>query len=159
MPVDHVDVQVAVVVEIKKSGGPAEIVPRRLEVAGAARHLAKEIASLVAVERVGLVRKVCGVQVQPPVPVVVAEIDAHARLLFSVFVDGDAGREPNLGEFPVPFIAVQVIREGVVRDVQIGIAIVVVVPPDRAQPIVLLLVGHAGGATHIRERAIPVVVE
>src|SRR5438552_10749179 len=46
MPIDHVDVQVAVVVGIKKPRGPAEIVPRRLEVAGAAGHITKEIASL-----------------------------------------------------------------------------------------------------------------
>src|SRR5262249_17948800 len=108
--VDGVDVEVAIVVIVEEGRAPAEVVPGRLVVAGATRQISKDVLAEVAVERVGLIREVRDVKVEAAVPVVITEVDPHARLLATVFVDADAGGESDLGEPATAVVAVQVAR-------------------------------------------------
>ena len=179
--IGHVHIEPAVVVEILEAHRPGPVGGREAgkrrgleEVAGAgikiervARHLrcgrgvgARGIPGLGArVRHAALVllrrgrRHVRHEQVDPPVVVHVAEVGAHGRVRRARH---DAAGD--LGEGAVAVVVVEEVRDGkIVRDVDVGPAVVVVVPPRRGMP--LRFAGDAGGGGDIRERAVAVVVE
>ncbi len=88
--------------------------------------------AVIAIERVVLVGKVCNVQRGPSGVVVVADGDAHGRLLGAVFADGGAGFQADLIEFSVALIFVEEVRRGIVGDVDVGPAGVVEIRPHDA---------------------------
>ena len=58
----------------------------------------------------------------------------------------------------VVIVVVQIIRAGIVRDVEIGPAVVIVIAPDHAEAVILAGVAHAGLLRDFFERAIAAIV-
>ncbi len=77
----------------------------------------------------------------------------------SLFVEGDARREGDLGERPVAVVVVEQVRVRVVGHEEVRPAVVVVVAPHDAQAPVALVVQIARAHGHVGEGPVTVVVE
>ena len=107
-------------------------------------------------ERVHLEIEVGDDQIQPPVAVVVAGIDAHAGARLAVGADGDAGGQPRFREPQVAGVVEQKVRHRVVGDEHVRPSVVVVVGDDDAEAVGAQR-ADAGRGAHVREDAAAVV--
>src|SRR4029078_13406996 len=158
VPVDDDHVGPGVVVVVDERVTPADVRQVARRGARLERDVA-EVAGVVLIERVVFLGEVGHEEAEAARVVVVAERDAHAALLGAVFADGDAERERLLLESAVLLGDVEEMGGGVVRDVEIGPAVVVEVEPRDAQAEVAARIGHAGLLRHVGELAVAVVVE
>ena len=87
------------------------------------------------IQRAGVVGEVGLEDVQPAVVVVISRRDSHPRLLASVLVVGDAGRDSGLLECPIPAVVEQQRGGGVAGDIDIGPAVIVIVQHQRRESV------------------------
>ena len=90
---------------------------------------------------------------------VVAHRDPHAALLGAVLAHRDPRGEAHVLEGAVLLVLVEVVRLGVVRDVEVRPAVAVVVEPGDPETVVLVGVAHARLRAHLREAPVPLVAE
>ena len=156
--VGHHDVQVAVVVVIEHVRPPAGHQEAHFAQTGRVGVDRKEpLAPEVAIELVRLVAQVGHEQVLPAVAIQIARVGPHAGLRLTVLAAADPGLESDVGEPAVAVVPVQRVDRRVVGDVEILVAVRVVVEPDDAQSLAVR-VPDAGGARHLLEFAVPLVV-
>jgi hypothetical protein len=96
------------------------------------------------VEVVLLVHEVGDEDVEPAIVVVIAKVHAHGAFGISFGAQGRAGLHADVGKRAIVIVMVKIIRAGVIRDVEIGPAVVVIVAPDDAETVVGVGVVHAG---------------
>ena len=95
-----------------------------------------EVAAVdVAIERVTIVRERREHEVHAPVTVVVACVDAHARLRARVSIQRDTRGQTDALESAVPEVVIEEVRVRVVRHEQVDEPIVVVVGSDNAESV------------------------
>src|SRR2546423_9410492 len=116
MAVGDDDVLPSVAVEIQEGRAPTEEGNRRLAESRLESDVGEVALAVVVVERVRVVGEVRDVEVYEAVVVVVADGDAHARLLASVLVQRDARRVADLLERAVALVEIELLRRGVVAD-------------------------------------------
>src|SRR6185437_11285206 len=90
-PRDHKQVGPTVVVEVHNARAPAGVVGFYANL-GRQRGVIKISLSIIAVQTVGIVRKMCLEQVERAVEVVVSHADPHAGLLHTVIAKGDSAQ-------------------------------------------------------------------
>ena len=90
---------------------------------------------------------------------VVAEIDAHRALLQAVTAQCRAAEHGDVFKGSVVFVVVEIIRAGVVGDVQIRPAVIVVVSPNHAQAVAMLGIADARLFGNVFELAVAQVVK
>ena len=147
----------AVVVEIDPAGAPAE--PARVDAdAGGERAVLAESVARVRIQRRRVARKVRLEYVHRSVAIVVADRDAHAGLWLAVLAVGAAARDTDVGERAVAVVAVERARIGVVRDVQIGPAVVVEVERAHAEAVRAFRARDARALRDVLERAVAAIV-
>jgi hypothetical protein len=78
------------------------------------------------------VSKVGDCEIEPAIAIVIAKPNSHAALHAAIGVVGAAGPGPDLLEGPVTAIAVKTVRGAVVGEIEIDVAIVVVVEAGHA---------------------------
>ena len=115
--------------------------------------------AVVVIEHVGVVGEVRLEDIETAIEVVVANGDAHARLLQSVFAQGGAALEPLLPKGAVVLVAKEPARSGVARDVDVGPAVVVVVGGNGSHGIRAAGGCDAGLPADIGERAVTIVAK
>ena len=116
-----------VVVEVEKRDAEAHKRQRRKADAALRRRVSEQAALQATIECVHFEIEVGNHQIQQPVAVVVAGIDAHARARLAVSANGDAGHQPRFREPQAARVAEQKVRHRVVRDEHVGPPVVVVV--------------------------------
>src|SRR3954471_23291193 len=114
---------------------------------------------LVAVERVVFLGEVRHEQAETSAVIVVAKRDAHAPLLGTVLADCHAKRKRLLLEGAVLLIDVHEVGSGIVRDIQVGPPVVVVIEPGDAQSEVSAGIAYARLLGDVGEVAVPVIVK
>ena len=129
------DVEPAVVVVVEERCAEADEWQRREREAALAGRIDEQPPAQIAKQRRRLELVIRHDQIQPAVAVVVAKIGAHARARLAVVGDGNAGKEPPLVESSVAVVAIQRVRQGIVRDEDVGPAVVVVVGNHDAQAV------------------------
>ena len=160
MAVRDEDIKGAVVVIVDEAGAEAHVERARLPQSGLVDRVRERAVSVVAIERVRLVRQVRHEDVEQAVTVVVACVHAHARLGHAVEAVRAPGKQPGLYERAVPAVEKQVVRRVVVRDVQVGGAVIVQVRCHDAEPLPSeqpLDPADPGRAAYVLECAVPVV--
>src|SRR5205085_7848202 len=83
-----------------------------------------------------IVRKVGLENVQPPVPIIVADRGSHACLFTAVFVESSTRGHRHVGECAIVVVVVENARGAVAGDVDVGPAIVVKVECRNAEGVV-----------------------
>ena len=158
MPVGDKNVAIAIVIVINKRRCPAEIGIGNLGCLSRSRCIREEAVAIVVIECICLFGIVGYGQIQPSIIVPIAERGAHAVFSGTVFAECYAEHEPNFFKRAIAVIAIKEVFGGVVGDVDIGRAIVVVVSPHNAEPFASSVV-NASGLRHVCERAIAVIAE
>ena len=97
--------------------------------------------------------------VEEPVVVEITPVGSHAGLGLAICAEGDAAEQAVLDEPAVPVVAVQEVPRRVVGHVGVGVAIVVVVAEDDAEPLAVERVRHASLCGDVRECAVAGVQE
>ena len=155
--VGHKQVFPTVVVVIEEGGPPSQQAPAGESDSCCVTDVAEDTAPEVAVQRVVVVGEVGDVEVEEAVVVIVAQCHAHPRLSLAVFIVSGAGQHADLPERSIPLVLKQKVCHRIVGDIQVQVAVVIEIAPDRAQAI-----GrrhrHSRGTSHIREGAVTVVV-
>ncbi|HEU4401055.1 MAG TPA: hypothetical protein VFT43_03015 [Candidatus Polarisedimenticolia bacterium] len=136
-------VEMAVVVGIEEEGPEAESQERRAAHPRAEGAVREDAAAVVVVELVGLLRQVGHEEVEAAVVVVVGHVGPHAGLRQAVLGERHAGQLADLLEGAVAAVAPEEVRRVVVGDVEVLVAVVVVVAPDDPEPLARA-VDHAG---------------
>ena len=155
---DEKKVGQAVVVQIDDARPPSHVSCLDAK-SGADRDVVEVAVAVVPIQHVGVVGEVGLENIEVPVEIVVADRDAHARLLESVFAQRDAALEPLLAKGAVVLVAKQPARRRIARDVDVGPSVVVVIGGHGRHRIGTLRGGDAGLAAHVGERAVAVVAK
>ena len=151
------DVLPPVVVVIDKPGSPADKGHRDLGDPGRHGPLDEGAVVLVVIQVIVVVGEIRLRDVEPAVVVVVAEIHPHACLFGAVVGQRRSGQQADLLERPVAFVVVEETWTGVVRHVDIGPPVVVIVADGHSEAIVLAVHRQADLRRNVRERAVAVV--
>ena len=123
MAAGDVDVEIPVKIVVKEAGAEAERIKGRLSQAASQRVVIKEPIALSEEERVGLLGKVGQEVVLQAISVDVAAVDPHAGLGAAGGVEGDAGLERRVFELAAAKIAPEEVRNRVVGDEEIDVAV------------------------------------
>ena len=129
-------VEVAVVVVVEELGAKAEGPVRGIGQPQALGGDGELALAVVAVEGIGFKGEVGDEEVEIAIVVVVAKIDAHARVGVPVLVVASAGNQADFGEGAV-LVGVEEVHGAVVSHVDVGVAVAVVVGQRDAQPLAL----------------------
>ena len=116
-----------VVVVIQDVHAPASERARNLGKVGDHRIVIETAVTIVAEEREILVGKRRSQNIRPAVVIEVGEVRPHARKRVAVLGIGYPRRRPYFGKRSVPIVLEQELREGVVGNVDVRVAVVVVV--------------------------------
>ena len=81
---------------------------------------------------------------QPALVQIVAPVHAHRALRLAIAAERDARKHAHFFEGSVVLVVIQIVRAGVIGDVQIGPAVVVVVAPDHPQSVIVVDIVHSG---------------
>ena len=158
--VDRREVEPAVVVEVDEGGAEGRRVPARPAEAGCVRAVPKLRGAglrVVPVEGVRLAVEVGQEQVEVAVSVVVAGGDAHARLGLAVRVESRAADQTLLDQCAVAAVEPEVIRQQIVRDVEVEPAVAVEVGREDAQPVAGSRRAQTGRDRRVLESSVAVV--
>src|SRR5262249_28128987 len=112
--------------------------------------------SEIAVETMSLAVEIRDENIEQPVAVDIAHVRAHAGKRLSITADSNAGKQPDLFEPSFSLVVKKKIRRRIIRHVDIGPAVVIVIAENNAQSFALGTVDSRFLAD-IRERTIPVV--
>ena len=108
-------------------------------------------------QSVDVSREVRGEDGQMPAVVEVAGVDAHPGLFPPILTEGAAGQNGVIGEAAVAVVPPEVGGSGVIGDVDVLEAVVVVVQEEDAEAIVRLAAADARSDRDVLEGAVPVV--
>src|SRR5690242_17896360 len=103
-PGDHKNIGKPVVIEINDPRSPRHKSRFDSDARANCAVLEKTFA-IVLVQNAGIVRQMGLEDIEMPVEIIIADSNAHAGLLVAVFVQSDAGLEPNISERPVPVVS------------------------------------------------------
>ena len=90
---------------------------------------------------------------------IIAPVHTHRTLLHAVATQRDSGEQANIFKRPVMLVVIQKIRAGIVRDIKVGPAVVVVVAPGRSQSVVMMRIVDASLLRNFFEGAIALVMK
>ena len=121
------EVEVPVVVEIGEGRSPLQRAIGRGADAAGPRNVLEDAVAQAAVERGEILGEVGGEEVEDAVAVDVADGEPHAGLGGPVGVEGAPLPRGDLREDALPLVAIEVVRVGVVGDVEVDAAVAVVV--------------------------------
>ena len=96
-------------------------------------------------------------EIEPTIAVIVAAINAHGTFRDTVFIIPAADEEAFIGERAIAVVSVEEIAVGIVRDVNIGKAIVIIIAGDGGHAAAFVGVRHSRFRCDVSERAITVV--
>src|ERR1700722_4241037 len=128
----------AVVIKVHDTGTPTNIVSFNSEMRGV-RNVVKIALAVVVIENVGIVGEIRFEKVEMAVKIVVAHADAHASLLHSVLVDGDAARHAFFTKGAIMIVLEEETRRRLAGEVEIGPTVFVEIGRNN---------GHSVAATH-----------
>src|SRR5437762_8764657 len=131
MPVTDQDVWPAIVVHIKKSAAPAKVLRVRAE-AGGKSWIFKIRAAEVVIKRRRVAREISFNDIEIAVHIVVSRGDFHARLRLAIGTEGASGFQRDVHKLAVLLVLVKRTRVGVIRNIDIGPAIVIEISGQHA---------------------------
>ena len=147
----------AIVVVIEKLRGHAAQQHRFVTDARAECLIGKSAVMAVAIETVQFEVEMGNVKIHPPIAVDVGGVNAHARLVSTIFAGRHARDQGDVFKRSIVLVNEKKIRPGVIGDGDIGPAVIVEVGEHHAHSFCLGL-AHAGGVTHIGESSVMIVV-
>src|SRR5712671_7102068 len=124
VPVDQQKIRPSVIIEIEKHGAPAKILRVQAE-SGPISDIVKGAVAVVAIQRCGVVGKICLEDIELAVSIVIGHRGAHAGLRAPVFIECGAGSDRYVGECSIAVVVIQNARSAVASDENVGPAIVV----------------------------------
>src|SRR4030088_1569538 len=113
----------------------------------------------VPVKCIGFLGEICDEDVEQSIMIDIAKIHAHRSLFATVSTQCRARKQAYILERSIVIVVVEVIRTGVVRHIQVGPAIVVVVAPNALHAKVVLRIVNAGCFRNVLEGAIAAIAE
>ena len=149
--IGHHHIHETIQVKIDKLGTPTEVLPTDFSNARSKRDIREAAVPIVPIKRIVILRKIRHDQVQIPIVIIVAKIDAHAGLLPSVLAEGDSCLQSDLGKRLVSIVSKKEVGSGIIGDKQIQIAIIVIVTPHHPETIVFRRLGDPGLLGDIHE--------
>src|SRR5258707_14218309 len=158
MAINTKQIEMTVIVVVEEEGRPTEISHGRFTNPRWVRNICKKSAAVIVEEDIVVVGERGDEQIHAAVMIVIAHGDSHAGHLLAIAVIGDTGRNGDLFKRTVAFVAVKIVRVGVVRHEDIGPAVVVKILEDRLEAEIQLTVGYTGLFGDIGESAVAVVV-
>src|SRR5947209_13280883 len=99
MTIHNQQIKPRIIIEIKKAGAPANIWPRELSDLCGKRNIGKIIISVVSIESVVFVDKVCDEDRKSPGVKIITNGHAHAALFRSITAHRGTGLESYIGKF------------------------------------------------------------
>jgi len=147
----------AVVVHVKKTAAPAEIL-RVLAEAGLIGGVLEIGAAEIVVERRGVAGKIGFDEIEIAVEIVIGGGDAHAGLGLAVGAERAAGFESDVREGAVLFVLIERAGGGIVGDVNVRPAVIVEIGSEHAEAVGAVGVEDAGFFGDIGEGAVAIVV-
>ncbi len=152
------DVFPAIVVVIDEFSTPAGIGKRRVADTGVVGRILEVAIAEVPIESVHFLREVRDEDVRQAVVVVVREVHAHSGEGLAILVVSGARLQRDLLESSIPLVAIEEGHYGVVRDVDVGPPVAVVVRESYAQPLAVR-VGDARILRDVGECAVTIIPE
>src|SRR4030095_16417368 len=119
--------------------------------AQSSRGISEEAVPLVTIEGIVVVGEIGQVQVEAPVIVIISNGYSHAGLLAAVFVECESRRITDVFKGGLSFIAIKIIRSGIVDDQQIEQPVDVDARPRRGEAVMARLIAHAGSLRDFNE--------
>src|SRR5919109_26264 len=151
------NIQLTVIIKIEKSGAPLHRGSLSTK-AGLECAIGEESISLVVVQGRGLIGVVGFYDVQKTIAVIIPSVHTHSTLQAPVFVDGHSSEESRFGECPVSIIFEQQTRGRIVRNVNVGPTIVVIVGNAGRKTIGGLGLCNTRGFRDVSESSVTVIV-
>ena len=135
MPVCNENVLVTVVIVIQKADAPAEVAMCMLRDARRNRGINEKIVAFVVIERVSLILEVAYRRVKSSIVIVVGESGTHPCFFLSRVAAADTGKQSDFFKSAIASVLKEVVEILVIRDVNVGIAIVVNIPDGDSEPV------------------------
>ena len=157
MTVANEDVGPAVIVHVKKTAAPAEILRVLAETALIGGVLEIRAAQIV-VERRRVASEIRFDEIEIAVEIVIGGGDAHAGLWLAVGAESAAGLDGDVGEGTVLFVLIKRAGGGIVGDVNVRPAVVIEIGGEHAEAKSAIGFQDAGFFADVGERAVTVVV-
>src|SRR5215813_3695480 len=136
MTIPHDQVAPPVVIVVDKCGSPAEKGDCRLADAYLKRNVGEICVTVVSVERVRIVGKVRDMKIHAAIVIVIADRQAHTRLLAAVFVQCEPRLVSDLFEGSVVLIDVELLWRRIVDHYEIQPAVIVYVNENGRKSVV-----------------------
>src|SRR6476469_7577482 len=139
VPIHYIDVPQPVIIEVDEPYAPTHVwitVPLPRAGRRIAEHGLSAALAFVMKNSVCVARKDSDDSVEPPVIVVIREIDSHPCLCVAVFIVSNARRHCELLKSSITLILEQKVWSGVVGDKDIEVAVIVIIYRARTQAIV-----------------------
>src|SRR5687768_15426 len=134
MAVYDEQVKKPVVVEIDKTRSPSDVGNARSTDPRLHRNFQKSFWAKILVERVIFIIEISYGKVEQSVVVIIAPRYAHRSLFDPSAAVACSAFKTSIGERALAFIPEQIIWPGIVSDVEIGPAVVIVITPSRTHP-------------------------
>src|SRR6267143_5281134 len=150
-------IQVTIVIKIKKLQSPTTEKFGRRRYACGKRNITKALILIVVVKRKHLLINICNEEIDPAILIVVGGIDSHPRTRSAIGAIADPGDQANFFKFPLA-VGEETVGDRVVGNEQIQPAIVVDVAGDNA-PCFGHEIGDACFLTYVGEGTVPIVAE
>src|SRR6266851_5470037 len=151
------DVRPAVVVHVKKTAAPAEILGVLAEAAQVGGVLEIRAAEIV-IKRRGIASEIRFDEIEIAVEIVIGGGDAHAGLRLAVGAESAARFDGDVGESAVFFVLIERAGRGIVGDVNVRPAVVVEIGGEHAEAEGAVGLQDAGFFADVGEGAVAVVV-
>jgi hypothetical protein len=123
-----------------------------------ARQVGKLAVSVIAIQVVGVVRKIGLYYVGPAVMIIVGGVDSHSRSFPPIGVVGQAGTNAHFFEISVAIIMVEKAWSRVVGYVKVEASVFVVVEPKHSEAVVAIGI-DVQLFRDVGERPVPIVVK
>ena len=130
MTVRDEDVIPAIIIHIKKRGSPTYVRISGLRHSGIPADVGESLRTQISVKRIWLLSEVGHEEVELAVVVEVSKVDTHRSLFLAVSTESSAGDESHFLKGAVVAVVIKVIWSGVIRNVEIRPAIIVIVSPN-----------------------------
>src|SRR5947208_9858768 len=130
MPVGDENIGPAIVIGIEESRAPTDVRDAGLSQSGSHTDVVKALRSAVPIKRIRFLREVADEQIQPAIVVEVTELHTHRTLFMAISADGSTREHAHIFKSSVVLIAIQIVRSGIVGDIQIRPAIIVIIGPN-----------------------------
>src|SRR5262249_46444563 len=144
MAVSDKEVQPGIVIHIKESRSPSNIRIAGPALSRGPTHIIEAPGAQIAVKRIGLLFKVSDKKAQAPTMIIIAKIHSHVSQFQAFTTQRDAREQSHISERSIVIVVIEIVRHGVIRNQEIGPAIVVVIGPYRAEAIVSDVIVYAG---------------